>query len=199
MAAPLEDAVLKALIVAVVATGIAGPAHAGERLKLPLLGASLALPDGWTGAVPEARPSPAAGQDHDFRLQVTATCGSVACRSSLDVYTVKTYDGVIPLYDVVAGFMLFPTRAKMDETTRSTLDTTSADASVAKPLGRETLGRHGWYTIETNAAPGYKSVLHARTVMSGRYMWVLCRTCALDERRFDAARALIASIEIDEP
>lgn len=190
---------IRFLIAATLAAGIAGPVQAGERLKLPLFDASLVLPDEWTGDVPEPRPIPAKTADLEFRVQVTATCRSVACKTSLDVCTVKTFEDVMPLYDVVARFMLFPTRAKMDVTTRNVLDWTSRDASVAKPLGRETLGRHSWYTIETNAAPGYKSVLHARTIMDGRYMWVLCRTCAGDEHRFDAARELIASIEIDKP
>ena len=194
-----EDIVLKALMAAALTVGIAGQVQAAERLKLPFLDASLVLPQGWTGDVPEPRPVAAKAEEHDFQVQVTATCRSVACTASLDVCTVKTYDEIIPLYDLVAGFMLFPTRAEMDDTTEHVLAWTSENATVAKPLGRETLGRHSWYTVETNAAPGYKSVLHARTVMSGRYMWVLCRTCATDEHRFDAVRALIASIVVDKP
>ncbi len=187
----------KALIATAFAAGLIGPVQAGERLKLPLFDVSLVLPEKWTGDTPEPRPIPAKAE-HDFQVQLTATCRSVVCKTSLDTCTVKTYDDIMPLYDIVAGLMLFPTRAKMDNTTTHVLAWTSANATVAKPLGRETLGRHSWYTIETNAAPGHKSVLHARTVMDGRYMWVLCRTCATDEHRFDTARQLIASIEIDE-
>ncbi|WP_131114596.1 hypothetical protein [Lichenihabitans psoromatis] len=171
---------------------------AAERIKLPLFGVSLVLPEGWIGKVPPA-PDVIKADKHTFQTQIEASCTSAACAISQDTCEVMTYDDIIDLWDIASNALLFPTKGSMDETTQIILKKTSKGATVAKPLGREVLGQNTWFTLETTAARGFKSVLHARAVVHGRFLWALCRTCATGESRFQTARALLASIMVDAP
>ena len=178
---------------------LAGPATAAPRIPLPLFGLSVVLPDGWTADIPPAKPIPAADKDHDFQTQVEAVCKTEACDKSREVCTIRVYDEVMQTWDVISNALLFPRQADMDKTTNTVLDWTSVGATVRRPLGKETIETTSWYTIETDPSPGYKAVLHARTVMKGRFLWALCRTCSIDDpHRFDTARGILASIRVDE-
>ena len=66
---------------------------------------------------------------------------------------------------------------------RAVLRSTSKDAQVLQPLGRTAFGPREWWTIETDARHNYKSGLFAETVIDGRYLGVICKTCETGSER----------------
>ncbi|MEH3143801.1 MAG: hypothetical protein PGN34_00210 [Methylobacterium frigidaeris] len=157
-------------------------------------GFSLDLPAGWELEDAEDDPGDATG-----RMRVRIVCRTPACRRTQETCTMVLRRAPVPGTDDaarLAGLRAAPLSRYFR--LRAVLKSTSAGATVRRPLGPERFGPRDWIAVETEAAPGFKSGLFAETVIGGRYLGAICRTCETGEVRHDSARALLGSVRREE-
>lgn len=131
----------------------------------------------------------------DGRTRIQLVCESEACKRTQETCTIlMRAQPVAGADDATRLASLYA--APMDRyfRIRAVLRSTSKDAQVLEPLGRASLGPRDWWTIETDARHNYKSGLFAETVIDGRYLGVICKTCETGSERHQAGRAIMASI-----
>jgi hypothetical protein len=169
-------------------------AAVAETVSLESLGVTVTLPEGWTYELTKATRVP---NDPNFSNELTATCKTERCETTLETCKIAVYDTVMGLpegADALAG--VAPSALDQYNITRNWLKAAGDGASVAKRWGHETMGAITWLRIETLATNPYKSVLYGRTVYKDRYLIAECRTCEREESRFVTARAIMGSIAI---
>jgi len=176
------------LIFAVGCVLSAAPARA-EPLPLPD-GLVLDVPEGWRVDGP-----PEGTTAKDGRTRVQLVCETEACKRTQETCTVMTRVQPVSGADDEARLTsLYAAPADRYFRIRAVLRNTSKDAQVLQPLDRVRLGARDWYAIETDARHNYKSGLFAETVIEGRYLGVICKTCETGSERHQAGRAIMASI-----
>jgi hypothetical protein len=160
-----------------------------ETLPLPG-GFLLDLPEGWRVDGPAEGTTSTSGHN---RIQLV--CETQACRKTQEACTVMTRAGAVAGADDAARLTALYA-APMDRyfRIRAALRNTSKDAQVLQPLERAAIGPRDWWMIETDARHNYKSGLFAETVIDGRYLGVICKTCETGSERHRAGRAIMASI-----
>jgi hypothetical protein len=77
---------------------------------------------------------------------------------------------------------------------RAVLRSTGRDAEIRKPLEITRLGGREWYRVETGARHNYKSGLFAETVVEGRYVGGICKSCETGEVRHRDGEAILSSL-----
>lgn len=77
---------------------------------------------------------------------------------------------------------------------RAVLRATGRDAELRKPLQLVRIGQREWYRVETDARHNYKSGLFAETVVEGRYVGAICKTCERDDIRYRDSQAILTSL-----
>lgn len=165
-------------------------AQAEEIVALGALDVAVTLPPGWTGTIERKEHEPA---NPGYNTQLKAKCETENCETSLDTCSLWVFDEVSR--HRTARSVLDAGRDQY-EFTRTALIHSGPDASVAKHIEFETLGKSRWYVVETRASGRYKSVLRAETIIEGRHLVAECRTCSRDYDRFDASRELLSSVVI---
>lgn len=167
---------------------LAGRASA-EPLPLPD-GLMLDLPEGWRVDGPAKGST---GKDGRTRIQLV--CETEACKRTQETCTVLTRTQPVAGNEDEARLTSLYS-APMDRyfRIRAVLRSTSKDAQVLQPLARVALGPRDWWRIETDARHNYKSGLFAETVIDGRYLGVICKTCKTGSERHQAGRAIMMSI-----
>lgn len=167
---------------------LAGRAGA-EPIPLPG-GLALDLPEGWRMDGPTEGET---GKDGRTRIQLV--CETEACKRTQETCTILMRPRPVAGADDAARLTSLYA-APMDRyfRIRAALRNTSKDALVLQPLGRVAIGPRDWWAIETDARHNYKSGLFAETVVDGRYLGVICKTCETGSERHQAGRAIMASI-----
>lgn len=167
---------------------LACPASA-EPLPLPD-GLMLDLPQGWRI---DGTAEGETGKDGRTRVQLV--CEAEACKRTQETCTILMRPQPVAGADDAARLASLYA-APMDRyfRIRAVLRSTSKDAQVLQPLGRVSLGTRDWWMIETDARHNYKSGLFAETVIDGRYLGVICKTCETGSERHQTGRAIMTSI-----
>lgn len=167
---------------------LAGRAGA-EQLPLPR-GLVLDLPAGWRVDGPTEGET---GKDGRTRFQLV--CETEACKRTQETCTVLMRAQPVSGADDEARLAsLYAAPMERYFRIRAVLRSTSKDAQVLQPLGRVAIGARDWWAIETDARHNYKSGLFAETVIDGRYLGVICKTCETGSERHQAGRAIMASV-----
>lgn len=163
----------------------------GFTLDLP---AGWALEDADAGDGPGADPGDATG-----RLRVRVVCRTPACRRTQETCTFVLRRAAVAGADDAARLAgLHASPLARYTRLRAVLKSTSAGATIRAALGPARFGPHDWIAVETEAAPRFKSGLFAETVIGGRYLGAICKTCETGEVRHAAARAMLGSLRRGE-
>lgn len=178
-----------ALCIVLIGSALLAGRVSAEPLPLPD-GLTLDLPEGWRVD------GPAEGTTgRDGRNRVQFVCETEACKRTQETCTVLTRAQPVAGSDDEARLTsLYAAPVDRYFRIRAVLRSTSKDAQVLQPLGRTAFGPREWWTIETDARHNYKSGLFAETVIDGRYLGVICKTCETGSERHQAGRAIMASI-----
>lgn len=178
-----------ALCIALLGSALLASPASAEPLPLPD-GLTVDLPKGWrVDGVVEGE----TGKDGRTRLQLV--CETAACKRTQETCTILMRPQPVAGSDDAARLASLYA-APMDRyfRIRAVLRSTSKDAQVLRPLERIAFGPRDWWTIETDARHNYKSGLFAETVIDGRYLGVICKTCETGSERHQAGRAIMTSI-----
>ncbi|CAD5299691.1 conserved exported hypothetical protein [Bosea sp. 62] len=158
----------------------------------------VALPDGLVLDLPEGWrvDGPAEGETgKDGRTRIQLVCETEACKRTQETCTIlMRSQPVIGADDAARLTSLYAAPMDRHFRIRAVLRSTSKDAQVLQPLARVALGSRDWWRIETDARHNYKSGLFAETVIDGRYLGVICKTCETGSERHQAGRAIMASV-----
>lgn len=149
----------------------------------------LDLPAGWVLEEADDDPGDATG-----RRVVRVVCQTQACARTQETCTLRLRTGPVEGADDAArlgGLHAAPLSRYFR--LRAVLKSTSPGASIRRPIGPERFGPRDWIAVETEAAPRFKSGLFAETVIGGRYLGAICKTCETGPTRHEAAHALLAS------
>ena len=177
----------------------AGAAWGGETASTRAVrldqGFVIDLPEGWTLEDPDEVTGDATG-----RMTVRLVCGTLPCKHTLEVCTLfLRRDPVEGEGDDAARLDgLYSSPTSRYTRIRSALKSTSKDATLRGEFGKVRFGTRIWYAVETQAATRFKSGLFAATVIDGRYLGAICKTCETGEIRHEAARALLGSARRSE-
>ncbi|SEK91687.1 hypothetical protein SAMN04515666_102355 [Bosea lupini] len=178
-----------ALCIALLGSALLASPASAEPLPLPD-GLMLDLPQGWRI---DGTAEGETGKDGRTRVQLV--CEAEACKRTQETCTILMRPQPVEGADDAARLASLYA-APMDRyfRIRAVLRSTSKDAQVLQPLGRVSLGTRDWWMIETDARHNYKSGLFAETVIDGRYLGVICKTCETGSERHQAGRAIMTSI-----
>jgi hypothetical protein len=166
------------------------PAEA-EMVRLPH-GLSIALPEGWrVDGSSEGKVS----KSGSLR-RVQLVCESEACKRTQETCTILMRDGkdVEGSDDPARLRSLYASPLDRYARLRAVLRSTSKDAEIRKPLEITRLGEREWYRVETDARHDRKSGLFAETVVEGRYVGGICKTCETGEVRHRDGEEILSSL-----
>lgn len=165
----------------------------GPTLRLDQ-GFVLDLPPGWVLEDADDESGDALG-----RRVVRVVCETAACARTKEACTLRLRGSGIEGEDDAARLRgLYAAPLSRYFRLRAVLKSTSVGASIRRPLGPWRFGARDWIAVETNAAPRFKSGLFAETVIDGRYLGAICKTCETGAERHAAARALLGSVRREE-
>jgi hypothetical protein len=153
-------------------------------------GFRLDLPPGWVLEDAGEDPGDASG-----RRVVRIVCETPACARSQEACTLRLRTAPVEGADDadrLAGLHASPLSRYVR--LRAVLKSTSVGATIRRPLGPERFGAHDWIAVETEAASRFKSGLFAETVVDGRYLGAICKTCETGAVRHRAARSILGSL-----
>ncbi|MCO5092456.1 hypothetical protein [Bosea sp. (in: a-proteobacteria)] len=166
------------------------PAKA-ETVTLPH-GLSITLPEGWRVNGPsEGRVSGSGGLR---RIQLV--CENEACKQTQETCTILMRDGkdAEGADDAARLRALYASPLDRYFRLRAVLRSTSKDAEIRKPLEITRLGGREWYRVETDARHNRKSGFFAETVVDGRYVGGICKTCETGEVRHRDGEAILSGL-----
>lgn len=150
----------------------------------------LDLPAGWVLEDADEDPRDASG-----RRVVRIVCETPACARTKEACTLRLRTAPVEGEDDAARLAgLHASPLSRYFRLRAVLKSTSPGATIRRPLGPERFGTRDWIAVETEAAPRFKSGLFAETVVDGRYLGAICKTCETGAVRHEAARAILGSI-----
>ncbi|KQQ11979.1 hypothetical protein ASF53_15035 [Methylobacterium sp. Leaf123] len=153
-------------------------------------GFRLDLPPGWVLEGANDDPGDASG-----RRVVRILCETPACARTKEACTLRLRTAAVEGGDDAARLAgLYTSPLARYLRLRAVLKSTSKGATIRRPLGPERFGPRDWIAVETEAAPRFKSGLFAETVIDGRYLGAICKTCETGAVRHGAARALLGSV-----
>ena len=165
-----------------------GPSVA-ETISLPE-SLSVTLPEGWSL---DGEAEGEIGDDGVRRVHVL--CETEICRRTQESCTILMKDESLPGSDDAAKLPgLYASAWPRYLRLRAVLKATSRDADILKPLEIMRWGEREWYRVETDARHNKKSGLFAETVIGGRYLGVICKTCEQGAERYRDGLALIRSL-----
>lgn len=154
-------------------------------------GIILDLPDGWRVDGPDQG---RLGRDGLRRVQLV--CETETCRTSQETCTILMRDTLAEGTNDAAQLQgLYQSPFQRYLRLRAVLRATSRDAEILSPLELVRLGQRDWYGIETDARHNYKSGLFAETVVNGRYVGAICKTCETGALRHQDGRRILASLK----
>ena len=151
----------------------------------PMHGVAVVLPASWS-----SKYSPGKTE------MLTATCNTEACRSTQEVCTVVVTSNPISLSGYLPSSWLVSLTIGSDKIRKSVLKGSHEGAKITKQPGGEQIGDQSWYTAESLAPYGWKSLFHATAVIDKRFIRVRCRTCERSDKRFDFARKFVSSLSV---
>jgi hypothetical protein len=153
-------------------------------------GFRLDLPPGWVLEEADEDPGDASG-----RRVVRIVCETPACARTKEACTLRLRTEAVEGADDAARLAgLYTAPLSRYFRLRAVLKSTSLGATIRRPLGPERFGPRAWIAVETEAAPRFKSGLFAETVIDGRYLGAICKTCETGAVRHEAARAILGSV-----
>ncbi len=153
-------------------------------------GFTLDLPPGWVLEEADDDPGDASG-----RRVVRIVCETPACARTKEACTLRLRTAPVEGADDAARLAgLYASPLSRYFRLRAVLKSTSPGASIRRPLGPERFGTRDWIAVETEAAPRFKSGLFAETVIDGRYLGAICKTCETGAVRHESARAILGSV-----
>ncbi|MDT4822197.1 hypothetical protein FQZ97_553930 [compost metagenome] len=168
---------LAALCAALAVSGLTKTASA-ETVVMPP-GLSVVLPEGWA-----LDGSPEGVVSKSGLRRVQFACESDACEETQETCTILTRDEQMEGDDDAGKLReMYASPLKRYSRLRAVLRATGPDAEIRKPLERVRIGDRDWYRVETDARHNYKSGLYAETVIDGRYVGVICKSCETGEER----------------
>lgn len=180
-----------AVAVAAMVSSIAVTTSRAESILMPQ-GLSIELPEGWRleGA--------AEGEVSKSGLRrIQLVCESEACERTQETCTIlmraerKPGDGD----DATRLEALYASPLDRYARLRAVLRSTSKDAEIRKPLERVRLGEREWYRVETDARHNYKSGVFAETIVDGRYVGAICKSCETGEDRHGDGLKILMSLK----
>lgn len=153
-------------------------------------GFRLDLPPGWV-----LEDADDASGDATGRRVVRIVCETPACARTKEACTLRLRSKAVEGEDDAARLAgLHASPLSRYFRLRAVLKSTSLGATIRRPLGPERFGSREWIAVETEAAPRFKSGLFAETVIDGRYLGAICKTCETGAVRHEAARAILGSV-----
>ena len=148
------------------------------------------LPAGWV-----LEDADDASGDATGRRVVRIVCETPACARTKEACTLRLRTKAVEGEDDAARLAgLYTSPLARYFRLRAVLKSTSPGASIRRPLGPERFGPRDWIAVETEAAPRFKSGLFAETVIDGRYLGAICKTCETGTVRHESARAILGSV-----
>lgn len=160
-----------------------------ETVALPA-GLGVDLPEGWRVDGPAEGTLSVTGM-----RRIQFVCETQACRRTLETCTILMNDERPDGADDAARLRsLYESPHARYNRLRAVLKATSRDADILKPLEIVRWGEREWYRVETDARHNKKSGLFAETVIGGRYLGVICKTCEQGAERYRDGLALIGSL-----
>lgn len=169
-------------------TDEAGPLPGPTTLRLDQ-GFVLDLPAGWV-----MEDADDAG-DATGRRIVRIVCETPACARTKEACTLRLRTAPVEGADDAARLAgLYASPLSRYFRLRAVLKSTSPGASIRRPLGPERFGTRDWIAVETEAAPRFMSGLFVETVIDGRYLGAICKTCETGAVRHESARAILGSV-----
>ena len=184
---------LAALCAALAVSGLMNAAWA-ESIAMPP-GLSIDLPEGWA-----LDGSPEGVVSKTGLRRVQFACESDACEQTQETCTILTREEQME-GDGDAGKLreMYASPLKRYSRLRAVLRATGPDAGIRKPLERVRVGDRDWYRVETDARHNYKSGLYAETVIDGRYVGVICKSCETGEERHVSGLRIMRSMQSNSP
>lgn len=163
--------------------------------------ASVQLPNGVVIDLPEGwrLDGPARGQASRTGLRrVQFVCESERCQKTEETCTILMRDTDIEGADDDARTRaLYASPMKRYFRLRAVLKATGRDAELRQPLELTRIGERNWQRVETDARHNFKSGLFAETVVNGRYVGGICKTCERGAVRHRDGLAILSSLRPD--
>lgn len=160
-----------------------------ETVALPA-GLAIDLPEGWRVDGPGEGTASATGM-----RRIQFVCETQACRRTLETCTILMNDERPDGADDAARLRsLYASPHARYDRLRAVLKATSRDAELRQPLAIVRWGDREWYRVETDARHNKKSGLFAETVIDGRYVGAICKTCEQSEQRYGDGIGLLTSL-----
>lgn len=152
----------------------------------PMHGVSAEMPPQWTSEY-----SPADTQ------MTTYVCHTAACESATqEVCKLIVTNKPIGLSGYLPSGWMVSLTIGAGKIRNSVLKGSHEGATLTKDPGTEWIGDQSWYTAESLAPYGWKSLFHATAVIDQRFIRVRCQTCDRSDHRFDFARQFLASVRV---
>ena len=148
-------------------------------------GVDATVPMGWTSEY-----SSGTTEKTDF------TCHTEACKATQEVCSVIVTSQPMGLSGYLPSGWMVSLTIGSEKIRKSVLKSSHEGAKMTREPGTEWIGNQSWYTAESLAPYGWKSLFHATAVIDKRFIRVRCRTCDRSEKRFDFARKFLASIRV---
>ena len=170
------------------AAGFASIAQADDPASWdkPLHGVTVTLAPQWTSEYSNGKSA----------KRLIARCETPACRRTQEICTLVVTDTPIPDVSPFPSAWFVAVTIGADKIRRSALEASHEGSTIEREPASEWIDGQSWYTTETLAPYGWKSLFHATAVIDQRFIRVRCRTCDRTEDRFDFARKFLASIRI---
>jgi hypothetical protein len=151
----------------------------------PLHGVVVDLPAGWVSEY-----------DGEGTQSLDVVCRTPDCERTQEICTVVVPDNRMDGFGFVpAGWMVSMTLGS-EKIRDSALKSAKPGTRITREPEAVWIGDRSWYVTETLAPYGWKSLMHATSVIDGRFVRVRCRTCERDEKRFDFAHRILANIKV---
>lgn len=166
-----------------------GPDGAARQVSLPN-GLTIDLPEGWRLS------GPANGTTSKNGLRrIQLVCETERCKKTEETCTILMRDTEIDGVDDAARTLgLYASPMKRYFRLRAVLKSTGRDAELHKPLELTRIGARDWHRVETDARHNFKSGLYVETVINGRYVGGICKTCERGDIRYRDGLAILSSL-----
>ncbi|CAM4333725.1 hypothetical protein BOTU111921_24020 [Bordetella tumbae] len=177
-------------VVAMLAFSLAAMSSWAETVVMPN-GLSVELPEGW---VLDGSPQGTVAKSGLRRVQFV--CETEACEQTQETCTILMRSEPLPGEDDADRLReYYASPFKRYFRLRAVLRSTGPDAGIRQPLELVRIGDREWYRVETDARHNYRSGVFAETVVNGRYVGGICKSCETGEERHQGGMRVLMSLK----
>lgn len=165
------------------------PERAANQVRMPD-GLTVDLPEGW-----RLKGSASGTTSKNGLRRIQFVCETERCKKTEETCTILMRDTEIDGVDDAARTIgLYASPMKRYFRLRAVLKSTGRDAELRQPLELTRIGARDWQRVETDARHNFKSGLFVETVINGRYVGGICKTCERGEVRYRDGLAILSSL-----